>query len=81
MKRVVFFALTLVVGVGGAFANTQLNAVKTTATSYTYYLEDACDSPVVCDSANDGPVCAEAFSGSVVYDTPGCEVAVRYVTL
>lgn len=72
MKRLIFFALTLIVGVGGAFASTRLSAAKKTATSYTYYLENACDTPVVCDSNNEGPVCAEQFSGVVVYDAPFC---------
>lgn len=72
MKRSFLVAFALMVGVGGAFANTIAPTVKTADGIYNYYLENNCDVAIVCSEEFDGPACSEILSGQIVYDAPSC---------
>ncbi|MDR6786463.1 hypothetical protein ABIE26_005350 [Pedobacter africanus] len=81
MKRSFLLAFALIVGVGGALANNNLVKVQKAASSYTYYLESACDQVVTCDDQYEGTPCSIAFDNVVVYDGPSCLTGHEVVTI
>jgi hypothetical protein len=73
MKKAIFAVMALVAVAGGAaaFQNSAV-AAKKTATQYTYYLENDCDTPVICDTEFTGTACSVEYNGLTVYDAPNC---------
>lgn len=65
--------MALLAVAGGAFAfQNQTVEAKKTATTYTYYLEDECNTPVTCDTEFNGTACSVEYDGITVYDSPSC---------
>ncbi|MDR6782665.1 putative alpha/beta hydrolase family protein [Pedobacter africanus] len=73
MKKAIFAVMALVAVAGGAaaFQNSTVEAKKT-ATQYTYYLENDCETPVICDTQVQGTACSIEYDGISVYDAPNC---------
>ncbi|SMC43870.1 hypothetical protein [Pedobacter africanus] len=82
MRKAIFAAVALLAVAGGAFAF-QNSAVTTkkTATAYTYYLENECNTPVTCDTEFNGTACSIEYDGITVYDAPNCVSGHEVVTV